>query len=135
MTEEHENKKYNHVGTDAWAKNWYVPVILLMLRQWNSYGYELLEKLSAFGLSALNPGTFYRTLRQMERDGIVHSSWDTSEAGPARRIYSITEAGEAYLNVWAESLDQYQKMMNTFFNLYTAQPEQRTQKSEKEAGE
>jgi len=135
MTKEHEKNRYNHIGTDAWAKNWYVPVILLMLRQWNSYGYELLEKLSAFGLRAMNPGTFYRTLRQMERDGIVHSNWDTSETGPARRIYSVTEAGEAYLKGWAESLDQYQKMMNTFFNLYTAQPEQRTQKSEKDTGE
>lgn len=139
MSEEHgknrDNHNHNHIGTDAWAKNWYVPVILLMLRQWNSYGYELLEKLSAFGLRAMNPGTFYRTLRQMERDGVVRSSWKTSEAGPARRIYSITEAGEAYLKIWADSLDQYQKMMNTFFNLYTAQPEQRTQKSEKETGE
>jgi len=34
----------------------------------------------------------------------------------------ITEAGEAYLKLWTESLDQYQKMMNTFFSLYTGQP-------------
>lgn len=135
MANEHEKNRYNPLGADAWAKNWYVPVILLMLRQWNSYGYELLEKLSAFGLRAMNPGTFYRTLRQMERDGVVHSSWNISEAGPAHRNYSITEAGEAFLKKWAESLDQYQKTMNTFFNLYTAQPEQRTQKSEKETGE
>ena len=135
MSKEHEKNRYNPLGADAWAKNWYVPVILLMLRQWNSYGYELLEKLSAFGLRAMNPGTFYRTLRQMERDGVVHSNWNISEAGPAHRNYSITEAGEAFLKKWAESLDQYQKTMNTFFNLYTAQPEQRTQKSEKETGE
>jgi poly-beta-hydroxybutyrate-responsive repressor len=135
MAKEPEKNRYNHIGTDAWAKNWYVPVILLMLRQWNSYGYELLEKLSAFGLRATNPGTIYRTLQQMERNGVVHSNWNISEAGPAHRSYSITEAGEAYLKGWAESLDQYQQTMNAFFNLYTAQPEQRTQKSEKETGE
>ena len=135
MSKEHEKNRDNHIGADAWAKNWYVPVILLMLRQWNSYGYELMGKLSAFGLRAMNPGTLYRTLRQMERDGVVHSNWNISEAGPAHRSYSITEAGEAFLKEWAESLDQYQKTMNTFFNLYTAQPEQRTQKSEKETGE
>jgi len=94
-------------------------VVLLMLRQWSSYGYELMEKMAAFGLTAMNAGTFYRTLRQMEKDGMVSSSWDTSEAGPARRVYSITEAGEAYLKFWAESLDQYQKMMDNFFQLYT----------------
>jgi len=122
MTEVNRNNGQNNTVTDAWSKNWHVPVILLMLRQWNSYGYELMEKMSAFGLSAMNPGTFYRTLRQMEKDGVVSSSWDTSEDGPARRVYSITEAGEAYLKLWTESLDQYQKMMNTFFSLYTGQP-------------
>jgi len=114
-----EHKDPDNPTNDAWPRSWCVPVILLMLRQWNSYGYELMEKLTTFGLQAMNPGTFYRTLRQMEKDGMVISTWDTSATGPARRIYSITEVGEAYLKLWAESLDQYQKMMNTFFELYT----------------
>ena len=119
MTEgNRDNERYN-AANEAWSKNWLVPVLLLMLREWSSYGYELMEKMSTFGLAATNPGTFYRTLRQMEKDGMVSSSWDTSEGGPARRVYSITEAGEAYLNYWAESLDQYQRMMDTFFRLYT----------------
>jgi PadR family transcriptional regulator PadR len=106
-------------ATEAWSKNWLVPILLLMLREWSSYGYELMDKMTTFGLSAMNPGTFYRTLRQMEKDGMVCSNWDTSEAGPARRVYSITDAGEAYLKYWAESLNQYQQMMETFFRLYT----------------
>jgi len=73
----------------------------------------------------MNPGTFYRTLRQMEKDGMVSSSWDTSEGGPARRVYSITDAGEAYLTYRAQSLDQYQRMMETCFRLYTGQPSTR----------
>ncbi len=129
MTEENGNNGQNSLGTEAWSKNWHVPIILLMLRGWNSYGYELMEKMSTFGLHAMNPGTFYRTLRQMEKDGVVCSSWDTSEAGPARRVYSITEAGEAYLKLWTESLNQYQKIMNTFFDLYTGQS---TRKNENE---
>jgi PadR family transcriptional regulator PadR len=118
MTEGKENKDPYHPMNDAWSRSWCVPVILLMLHRWNSYGYELMEKLTAFGLQAMNPGTFYRMLRQMEKNGMVISSWSTSAAGPARRVYSITEAGEAYLKLWAESLDQYQKMMNAFFDLY-----------------
>ena len=115
-----ENKDPGNLIIDAWSKNWCVPVILLMLRQWNSYGYELMEKLAAFGLQAMNPGTFYRMLRQMEKDGMVSSTWDTSASGPARRVYSITQAGETYLKFWVESLDQHQKMMNLFFKLYTS---------------
>jgi poly-beta-hydroxybutyrate-responsive repressor len=102
-----------------------------MLREWSSYGYELMEKMAAFGLAAMNPGTFYRTLRQMEKQGMVSSSWDTSEGGPARRVYRITEAGESYLKFWAQSLDQYQKMMDTFFQLYTGRSAPSDKKDEK----
>ena len=134
MTEENrDNGRYNSAN-EAWSKNWLVPVLLLMLRQWSSYGYELMEKMSNFGLAAMNPGTFYRTLRQMEKDGMVSSNWDTSEGGPARRVYSITDAGEAYLNYWAQSLNQYQRMMETFFRLYTGQPTPREKHSEGETG-
>jgi PadR family transcriptional regulator, regulatory protein PadR len=122
MTEVNRDKEQQNATTEAWSKNWLVPVVLLMLREWSSYGYELMEKMAQFGLAAMNAGSFYRTLRQMEKDGMVKSSWDTSEAGPARRIYSITEAGEAYLKFWADSLDQYQRMMDNFFRLYTGQP-------------
>jgi PadR family transcriptional regulator, regulatory protein PadR len=120
MTEENKDKSFDHVATDAWSKNWLVPILLLMLRQWSSYGYELMEKMTEFGLAAMNPGTLYRTLRQMEKDGMVSSCWDTSMGGPARRIYSITDAGEAYLKYWTDSLNHYQKMMNTFFQFYTS---------------
>ncbi len=130
MAESNKDNERRNAATDAWSKNWVVPILLLMLREWSSYGYELMEKLGAFGLSMMNPGTFYRTLRQMEKDGMVKSSWDTSEAGPARRVYSITEAGEAYLKYWAESLDQYQKMMDTFFRLYSGQRSQKDKKDE-----
>ncbi len=134
MTEENRDNGRFNSANEAWSKNWLVPVLLLMLRQWSSYGYELMEKMSTFGLAAMNPGTFYRTLRQMEKDGMVSSNWDTSEGGPARRVYSITDAGEAYLNYWAQSLDQYQRMMDTFFRLYTGQPTHRGKPSEGEKG-
>ena len=122
MTEENrDNGRYNSVNK-AWSKNLLAPILLLMLRQWSSYGYALMEKMSTFGLAAMNPGTFYRTLRQMEKDGMVSSSWDTSGGGLARHVYSITDAGEAYLRCRAQSLDQYQRMMETFFRLSTGQP-------------
>ncbi len=130
MAEVNKDNDFPNVSTDAWSKNWLVPLVLLMLRQWNSYGYELMEKMTAYGLATMNPGTFYRTLRQMEKDGMVCSTWDTSEGGPARRIYSITATGEAYLKFWTESLNQYQKMMNTFFQLYTGQSTQTDKKDE-----
>jgi PadR family transcriptional regulator, regulatory protein PadR len=117
--------------SSMWPKNWLVPVVLLLLREWSAYGYALMERLTALGFAMMNPGSFYRILRQMEKDGMVSSSWDTSGGGPARRMYSITDAGEAYLKIWADSLGQYQTMMETFFHLYTGRPAEHKTDGEK----
>ena len=100
-----------------------MPVTLLALRECTSYGYELIEQAANFGFEAMNPGTLYRALRHMENEGLCESSWDTTNGrGPARRMYSITDAGEAYLDFWAKGLEQYQRNMDAFFRLYTGQP-------------
>ena len=106
-------------GIEVRPRNWLVPVILVSLREWNSYGYKLMEQAAALGFGTMNPGTLYRTLRHMEKDGLCQSRWETSKGGPARRVYSITDAGNAYLDFWARSLEQYQRNMDTFFRLYT----------------
>jgi len=65
-----------------------------MLRQWRSHGYELMERTVELGFESINPGTVYRTLRKMEKDGLCRSEWETtSSGGPARRVYSITYNG------------------------------------------
>jgi PadR family transcriptional regulator PadR len=124
-----EGRERGFRGVEARPRNWLVPVILLSLREWNSYGYELMERASAFGFEAMNPGTLYRTLRQMEKEGIVESSWETSRGGPARRMYTITDAGRTYLDFWAKSLEQYQQTMDNFFRLYTGRPLQEEEES------
>jgi PadR family transcriptional regulator, regulatory protein PadR len=106
-------------NVEARPKNWLMPVTLVMLRECSSYGYQLMERLIEFGFEALNPGTLYRTLRKMEKDGLCESKWETgSSAGPVRRMYSITDAGEAYLDLWVEGLELYQKSMSAFFEAY-----------------
>ena len=87
------------------------------------------------GFEAMNPGTLYRTLRQMEKEGIVESTWETSRGGPARRMYTITDAGRAYLDFWAKSLEQYQKTMDNFFRLYTGRPPRPRAKTRSSGGE
>lgn len=77
-----------------------------------------MTKTVGFWAEAISPGTMYRTLRQMENNGDIESTWDTTNAGPARRMYSITEAGEAYLDLWMASLEQYQRNTNAFLRLY-----------------
>ena len=83
---------------EARPRNWLTPVTLVLLNEESSYGYEILERLEEeFGFEQIRAGTLYRTLRRTEKEGLCKSEWDTSESGPARRMYSITEAGEEYL--------------------------------------
>lgn len=114
-------------------KNLIIPVLLLLLKEWNAHGYELMQKLVQFGLHSVDQGNFYRILRQLEKDELVTSHWDTSSSGRPKRIYSITQAGEQYLDLWANSLGQYQKMLDRFFNMYSQMfiPSSQARKSEK----
>ena len=108
-------------GTEGRPRNWLVLVMLLSLWRGNSYGYELIEWAAAFGFQTINPGSVYRTLRQMENEGLCKSEWEiTSKGGPLRRMYSVTDAGEAYLDLLAKGLKQYQQTIDYFLRLYSS---------------
>jgi len=87
--------------------------LLAFLKNWNAYGYQLTQQLTQAGLPEFDSGTVYRTLRQLEKSGFVSSAWDTSESGPARRMYSLTAAGEIFLSGWIDVLQNYQKVMQS----------------------
>lgn len=80
-----------------------VPAILSILTKKPTYGYSLIEDLGTIGIdvSLFHPSVIYRTLRMMEMEGLVTSSWDVRDIGPARRIYEITDAGKSFLKVWS----------------------------------
>ena len=109
-------------GTEGRPRNWLVLVMLLSLRRrGNSYGYELIKRAAAFGFQTMNPGSMYRTLRQMENEGLCNSEWQTTyKDGPLRRMYSVTDTGEAYLNLLAKGLERYQQMIDYFLRQYSS---------------
>ena len=85
--------------------------LLAFLRSYDAYGYQLGQQLEAAGLPPFDSGTIYRTLRQLEREGLVSSFWDTSASGPARRMYSMTRAGELFLSNWIAVMERYQDVL------------------------
>ncbi len=87
--------------------------LLAFLRRWNAYGYQLVQELGKAGLASFDSTTVYRTLRQLERAGLVSSFWDTSASGPARRMYALTKAGEAVLDVWLDLFGRYQEVLHS----------------------
>jgi len=93
------------------------PVLLLMLRdKGHSYGYELSEHLDEYALTdaQIEPAALYRTLRTLEENGHVTSSWDTENPGPARRVYSLTKLGELHLQEWSEVMTRLAGTMKAF---------------------
>lgn len=119
MSSKQSNPKEGKKDIMGAPKNFVMPVLLLLLKDWNAHGYELMQKLMQFGFHSLDQGNFYRILRQLEKDELVISEWDTTSGGPAKRIYSITTDGEHYLELWADSMGQYQKVLEQFFTLYS----------------
>jgi poly-beta-hydroxybutyrate-responsive repressor len=93
------------------------PGILLALKQQCcSHGYEIAECVAGLGLtdSEVEPGAVYRILRDLEEQGCVISTWDTSGSGPARRHYKLTEAGEELLEMWVQVLSRRRDALNEF---------------------
>jgi len=97
---------------------WLVSFLLLLVRERDSYGQDLTRRTADLGLGATHPGTVYRTLRQMENEGMVFSESYGFDDSLPRRKYSITEAGEDYLEFWASSLAEYREDMDLFLEVY-----------------
>jgi PadR family transcriptional regulator PadR len=107
---------------EARPRRWLIPVVLVLLEDENSYGFELMERIEEeFGFEQISAGSVYRALRQMEKEGLCSSEWDSRAnevGGPPRRMYGITEAGEAYLKSWSEACEKYHRVMDQFARVY-----------------
>jgi PadR family transcriptional regulator PadR len=95
------------------------PWILLLLSERPSHGYELLERLhSGSPETPADTALLYRTLRQMESDGLVRSAWETGGNGPARRLYEMTSEGVSCLHGWAANLRRTRDRLEEFMVVY-----------------
>lgn len=83
------------------------PVVLRILSEkTQSYGYEIAECLPHYALTdaTIEGAALYRTLRTLETNGFVTSTWAEGD-GPARRNYALTAEGEIHLREWATLLE------------------------------
>src|ERR1700737_4281245 len=84
-----------------------IPYVLLAVSLHRAHGYLIEEYLRGAGFFHIEMSTLYRTLRQLEKDGLLHSSWEAGPSGPARRVYSLTDVGSTWLDSWADTLGMY----------------------------
>ncbi len=71
------------------------------------YGYAIVKQLEALGDFVAGEGTVYPVLRRLEVDGLLVSEWQQPSDGNARKYYSVTAAGTAFL---ARSLEEWKRI-------------------------
>ena len=105
------------MSSNFWVRAWF----LLSLSRGKSYGYELIGSIprvipeeSLQSSSVM--GNYYRILRMLEQDNLITSEWDTTGAGPARRIYSITPQGVQELELLINYIKQTKEFVDKFVN-------------------
>ncbi len=86
--------------------------VLGLIKDKPAHGAEIAQSLKdKFDIEAPRP-VVYMLLRRLERHGLMVSTWDIQESGPARRKYTITEDGLDYFNQGLERLKKVAKAIN-----------------------
>ncbi|HSH62172.1 MAG TPA: PadR family transcriptional regulator [Acidimicrobiales bacterium] len=95
--------------------------ILAHLATKPDHGYALMGLLGPY--APPSSGGLYRRLRSMTEDGLVASSWSTPQRGPARRVYSLTDAGRRHLASQVGPLDQFGQCIRGVLKLAREAPQ------------
>jgi PadR family transcriptional regulator PadR len=84
-------------------------LLLRLLAERESYGYEVVQRLHGHGLDNVLEGTVYPALARLERERCLVSRLVASDSGPARKYYRVTPTGYDVLTAatasWLDLVD------------------------------
>lgn len=110
------------VGKDLIASS-LAPMILMLLKRQESYGYELIQHLKekSGGQLDVAEGTLYPVLKKMEAKEWIEANWKKAETGRERKYYKITIKGikelEAQVDQWGFIHDLMQQLWQPHLTL------------------
>ena len=90
-------------------------LVLAVLERDALHGYGIAREIEKRSENALSfgEGTLYPALRELEKQGFIRGSWDTSgEKGPAKKVYELTPAGTKELSRLREAWLEYTRSVN-----------------------
>ena len=96
--------------------------LLLLLREEPGHGYDLHERLKAFGFDRIDASRSYRALHWLERAELAEAHWETDNRGPARRVYQLTPAGDDALDRCVATLQERTRVLNQYVARYRRVP-------------
>ncbi len=109
MIEKKKKKQYRHLPA----------FILLALAEGPNHGREIYSILTKrMPIKNADAGAVYRALQRLEQDGEVKFNWDTSNSGPARKVYHITSKGIDKLGYWREDIQMRISILTYFMTKY-----------------
>ncbi len=78
-----------------------IPMVLLILNQGESYGYEIIKRVREASHQQLSwtDGMLYPVLHRLEQQKLVESIWRTASSGRKRKYYRITPKGRTELEL------------------------------------
>jgi PadR family transcriptional regulator PadR len=90
---------------------------LAVVAEQDGYGYDVVRRLRAAGLTDVGDASVYGTLRRLYRAGALKSYVEPSDEGPHRRYYGITPRGRIQLaearTAWAEFSQALSTLLET----------------------
>ena len=90
-------------------------LILAILDEKDSYGYEIAKIVRDKTTFELKDGTMYVSLKRLETKGLIKSYWGNEQgAGSRRKYYNITDEGRTALDIKIQEWDFVQNIMNKF---------------------
>ena len=107
------------------------PLVLAELKAGKSHGYDLARNLAAlpgFRDSPPDPSGVYKTLKVMEKEGLLTSALEAASGGPARRCYALTPQGRHCLRLWASTLRKYRRQLDSLLAILAAPAKPRKKK-------
>ena len=92
--------------------------LLLFLAERENHGYDLVRQLSSELPDDMvpDPGVVYRLLRRLEADGAVASTLRSGGGGPARKVYTLTDAGRSCLKEWQGKAKERKNVLARFLS-------------------
>jgi PadR family transcriptional regulator PadR len=88
--------------------------VLALLATEERYGFDLVKELGEVEGMVTSEGTIYPLLTRLRKEGLVETSWQESPTGPPRRYYSLTAAGHAALEAFAEEWKRFRDAVDHF---------------------
>ncbi len=93
-------------------------MILAILREGDSYGYQLVHKMKEIteGKLTWQEASIYPFLKQLETEGFITSYWKYNTGEKPRKYYTIQKEGVEKLYENKKEWTEAQKIFNKFWN-------------------